>query len=539
MFKTMKVTARTLSSPAIHISSADSNSLAFERLISDICSCFANPDPVDIDALLDDSLQEIIECLGIDRAALFLEEFPGRKRFILTNLKVRPGCEPSTKPDLTTDSFPWMFEQYLQGRETKFSCIDELPAEAAVDKETLRTFGPKYSSMAVPLFNGDRVYGILGLGVAKQTTWPEELAPRLRVLAHVLSASLLRLKTEQKLQRTLNELEHAKTNLERESVYRRPEVGSHRGHKIVYQSRVVEAMLEQARQVANTHATVLLTGETGTGKEMLASAIHEMSLRNKRPMVRVNCGAIPAALVESEMFGREKGAYTGALSRQIGRFELAHGSTIFLDEITDIPMEVQVKLLRVLQEKEIERLGNPKPIHVDVRVIAATNQSLEKAVDEGKFRQDLFYRLNVFPIDVPPLRERREDIPMLVCAFVDELCDEFGKKVESISQKSMEALTRYSWPGNVRELRNTIERAMIVSNSPNLIISVPNNNSNHYDYRTMTLKETEIRHIRQVLENVGWKIRGKGGAAEILGMKPTTLETRMAKLEIVRPRKNK
>jgi transcriptional regulator with GAF, ATPase, and Fis domain len=235
------------------------------------------------------------------------------------------------------------------------------------------------------------------------------------------------------------------------------------------------------------------------------------------------------------MFGREKGAYTGALSRQIGRFELAHESTIFLDEITELPMDVQVKLLRVLQEKEIERLGNPKPIHVDVRIIAATNDNLEKAVQQGKFREDLYYRIHVFPIQVPPLRERPDDIPILVWAFVDQLSLELGKKIESISRKSMEDLLDYSWPGNVRELRNTIERAMIISNSPKLHIELPKMNSSTVSPEVMTLREIEIKHIRRVLEEAAWKIRGKRGAAQILGMKPTTLETRMTKLGILRP----
>ncbi|MCI0617288.1 sigma 54-interacting transcriptional regulator, partial [bacterium] len=276
--------------------------------------------------------------------------------------------------------------------------------------------------------------------------------------------------------------------------------------------------------------------ETGTGKELIAAEIHKMSSRSNRTMVKVNCGAIPAALVESEMFGREKGAYTGALTRQIGRFELADKSTIFLDEITELPMEVQVKLLRVLQEKQIERLGNPKSIDVDVRIIAATNQNIEKAVRDGKLREDLYYRLNVFPIQIPPLRERPEDIPILVWHFVDKLSFEFGKEVEAISAKSMNAMMEYSWPGNVRELRNAIERAMIVSNSLTLHIEIPKVTPSIETSKTpSSLKEIEIQHIRKVLENASWKIRGRQGAAEILGMKPTTLETRMAKLGIRRP----
>jgi formate hydrogenlyase transcriptional activator len=305
---------------------------------------------------------------------------------------------------------------------------------------------------------------------------------------------------------------------------------------VIYKSRIMLEVIAKVQQVASTSASVLLCGETGTGKGMIAALIHEKSPRSQKSMVRVNCGAIPTALMESEMFGREKGAYTGALSRQMGRFELAHESTIFLDEITELPTEVQVKLLRVLQEKEIERLGNPKPILVDVRVIAATNQNPEDAVNEGKFRSDLYYRLNVFPIEIPPLRERREDVPLLAWFFVDQLSVEFGKKVERIHEDSMEALLGYSWPGNVRELRNAIERAMIVTKSPILHIDLPKNGALKSDFGPITLKEVEVQHIIKVLGETKWKIRGNKGAAEILGMKPTTLETRMAKLGINRPK---
>ena len=227
-------------------------------------------------------------------------------------------------------------------------------------------------------------------------------------------------------------------------------------------------MLEQARQVAATDSTVLLLGETGTGKELIATQIHEQSARHGRVMVRINCAAIPSTLIESELFGREKGAFTGALARQIGRFELADNSTIFLDEIGDLPLDIQVKLLRVLEERQIERLGSPKAVNVNVRIIAATHRNLEQRIADDAFRQDLYYRLNVFPIDVPPLRERTEDIPLLVWRFVDEFSKSFGKRIDSISRENMAALQRYSWPGNIRELRNVVERAMIVAVGHNL-----------------------------------------------------------------------
>lgn len=307
------------------------------------------------------------------------------------------------------------------------------------------------------------------------------------------------------------------------------------GQNIVYQSQRMQEVLAKVEMVAATNATVLLCGETGTGKEMIASAIHERSARSCRPMVRVNCGSIPSALLESEMFGHEKGAYTGALSRQIGRFELAHGSTILLDEITELPFEAQVKLLRVLQEKQFERLGDPKTIRVDTRIIAATNMNLEECLQSGKFREDLYYRLNVFRIDLPPLRERPEDVPLLVWSFVKELSASYGKKVESISEENINALMEYSWPGNVRELRNVVERSMILMNSPQLSFDFLKAGVSRTLREFHKLQDVETQHIRKILDRTAWKIRGKNGAAEILGMKPTTLETRMSKLGIARP----
>jgi formate hydrogenlyase transcriptional activator len=297
-------------------------------------------------------------------------------------------------------------------------------------------------------------------------------------------------------------------------------------------SAAIHQVLAQIRQVAPTPATVLLLGETGTGKEVMARTIHDLSPRRQRPMISVSCAAIPAALIESELFGREKGAYTGALSRQIGRFEAAHQSTLFLDEIGDLPMAVQVKLLRFVQERVIERLGSAQPVRVDVRIIAATNRNLEDAVRDNTFREDLYYRLNVFPVVVPPLRERVEDIPALAWTFVDEFARSFGKSIESISEESLRTLRRYRWPGNVRELRNVIERAVILASGPQLEVAVPQ------DRRTspiaMTLTELQTSHIRAVLVSTNWRIRGSGGAAERLGLKPTTLESWMSRLGIAR-----
>jgi formate hydrogenlyase transcriptional activator len=294
-------------------------------------------------------------------------------------------------------------------------------------------------------------------------------------------------------------------------------------------------VLAQVEKVAPTDSTVLLLGETGTGKELMAQIIHKLSSRRQRTLVSVNCAVMPAPLVESELFGREKGAFTGSLSRQVGRFELADHSTIFLDEVGELPPEVQAKILRVLEAKQIERLGNPRPVPVDVRIIAATNRDLEKAVDDGKFRVDLYYRLNVFPIALPPLRERREDIPLLVWEFVDQFAKTFSKNVESIDRESMEALQRHSWPGNIRELRNIVERAMIVSSGPKLRIHLSQAPAPSPSNASRRLEDVERHHILSTLQESGWRVRGPNGAAAKLGLKPTTLEARMAKLGVDRP----
>jgi transcriptional regulator with GAF, ATPase, and Fis domain len=304
---------------------------------------------------------------------------------------------------------------------------------------------------------------------------------------------------------------------------------------IVGQSPAIRRVVEQIHQVAATDSTVLLLGETGTGKELFATQIHERSARRARTMVRVNCGAIPATLIESELFGREKGAFTGALERQIGRFELADRSTLFLDEIGDLPLEIQVKLLRVLEEREIERLGSPRTIRVDARIVAATHRNLEEKVAEGTFREDLYYRLNVFPIFVPPLRDRGEDVTLLVWRFVNEFAKAFGKRIDAIDEESLAALRQYAWPGNVRELRNIVERAMITATGHRLVIPLPRPPAGSAA-RSTRLTDVEREHIRGVLESTGWRIRGAAGAADRLGLRPTTLETRMAKLGLKRPR---
>jgi formate hydrogenlyase transcriptional activator len=307
------------------------------------------------------------------------------------------------------------------------------------------------------------------------------------------------------------------------------------GRSIVSESAAMKAVMALVDQVALTNATVLVLGETGVGKELVAQAIHDRSSRRKRAMTRVSCAAIPGSLLESELFGRERGAYTGADTRQIGRFEAADQSTIFLDEIGELSADAQVKLLRVIQEREIERLGGGQPIKVDIRVIAATHRDLDKAVAHGTFREDLYYRINVFPVVVPPLRERRDDIALLARQFATTFSAAMGKPLEAIAAESLDRMCRYDWPGNVRELGNLVERAVIVSSGPVLTIPVPTGRLRPLAIPTLTLRSVQTQHIRDTLASTNWRVRGRNGAADRLGLKPTTLETRMAKLGISRP----
>ena len=307
--------------------------------------------------------------------------------------------------------------------------------------------------------------------------------------------------------------------------------------EIVSRSTKFRKVLQSIEQVAATDATVLILGESGTGKELLARAVHNISNRSKRPLVKVNCAALPANLIESELFGHEKGAFTGALERKIGRFELADGGTIFLDEIGELPIELQAKLLRILQEGEFERLGNPKTMKVNVRVIAATNRNLEQAIEKKEFREDLYYRLNVFPIHCPPLRDRKEDIPLLVKHFCQKYEAKIGKKIINIPQKVLDALMKYDWPGNIRELENIIERALILTRGNTLEYGewIPLEKKTDKKISFTTLEDAERQHILDALEKTGWKVSGEKGAAKILGLNATTLEARMKKLGIKRP----
>jgi formate hydrogenlyase transcriptional activator len=387
------------------------------------------------------------------------------------------------------------------------------------------------SCIIVPLISHDRALGILSVASLRDDAFSESDAELLGQIAKQVAIAV-----ENAL--SFRKIEALKSKLEEEKLYLEEEIRTgYNFEEIIGNSPALRRVLEEVETVAKTDSTVLIYGETGTGKELIARAIHNLSLRREFTLVKVNCGAIPTGLLESEMFGHEKGAFTGAIERRFGRFETAHQGTIFLDEVEDISLELQPKLLRVLQEQEFERLGSSKTIRVDVRVVAATNIDLARMVDEKKFRSDLYYRLNVIPIALPPLRERPEDIPTLVHFFAHKFAQQMKKRIERIPSESMAILSSYHWPGNIRELQNLIERAVILTRGPVLEIPLAElkQPAKAAIYRTESLEEVERRHILRVLQESNWVIGGPAGAAARLGLNRTTLNNRLRKLGITRP----
>jgi len=404
-----------------------------------------------------------------------------------------------------------------------------------------------HSMCVVPLVFQGKCIGTLSLVSREKDRYSDEDAMFLQEVANQVTLAIQNM-------RSYEEIDSLKARLEKENVYLREELrAEHNFEEIVGNSPALLKALHALDQVAPTDSTVLIYGETGTGKELVARAIHSRSARNGRALVNVNCSAISAGLVESELFGHMKGAFTGALERRIGRFELAHGGTIFLDEIGELSLETQVKLLRVLQEHEFEPVGSSRSLRVDVRVIAATNRNLNEAIQAGRFRSDLFYRLNVFPIELPPLRERRSDIPQLVAFCISRFSKRLGKKIEGVSRESMENLVNYRWPGNIRELQNVIERAVVLSVDPTLRLDrdlmpvagstkgmaapetdAPDHRSAHRNspQPLLTLDEVDRNHILGALQHTGGVVDGPKGAARILNLHPNTLRHRMDKLGI-------
>jgi len=440
--------------------------------------------------------------------------------------------------DVPIAKFPWISEQTLNANAVAIDEISALPDDIR-DKQLLSDLGLK-SLAVLPLVIGGEVAGSCGFGnIEKSRIWTSRQLQDLQVVSDLLANVIDRLNSKKTLDRVLDELRQSSDRLQAENVYLRQEIRSTHGfNELVGESDELIACLQQVAQVAATNTTVLILGETGTGKELIARAIHERSDRSDRALVKVNCAALPQNLVESELFGHVKGAFTGADSRKRGRFDLADGGTLFLDEIGDLPLDLQGKLLRVLQEGEFERVGGSESIKVDVRILAATNRRLQEAVDHGDFRADLFYRINTFPITLPALRERKSDIPMLVEHFIAKHAQPLGREVNAVSTVMMDHLQAFSWPGNVRELESVVQRALISSDESVLQLAEPLDVSLratlHQTVGTvdnpLDLRAAEKEHIASILGQTDWKIAGPGGAAAKLGVPPSTLRSKMKKL---------
>lgn len=500
----------------------------FEKLISNFSSRFINMDSFDIENEIVYVLKNIVELFGVDRSTLF-QFSADYKELIAIGSQAIAGEEPIKRIHIE-ENFPVVTAKFRRGEIFSFSSENDLPKEAAKDLESLKKINLK-STLAIPISVEGSFNYVISVGtVSTERAWEEKVVERLQLVGEIFVSALERRKGVEKINSLLDQLQT-------ENIFLQEEIrANYSFDKIIGKSNSLKYVLHQVGQIAPTTSPVIIMGETGTGKELIANAIHTASNRKDRPLVRVNCATLPSNLIESELFGHEKGAFTGAHQKCIGRFEFANKSTIFLDEIGELPLELQSKLLRVLENGEFERLGNPKTYKVDVRVIVASNRDLEMEVRENRFREDLFYRLNVFPISLPALRERKEDIPLLVRSIIEKISKEMGKRFSKISKHTIKKLQDYSWPGNIRELENIIERAIISSTEPILKIELPpqlniKNNEN------CSLEIVEREHILKVLNNTHWKIKGPNGAAEILKLNPSTLRDRMAKLGIKRSHK--
>jgi formate hydrogenlyase transcriptional activator len=546
---------------------------SFESLLLELSVRFVHLPADRVDIEIEDSLRRVCDLLGIDRSSLWHGSHETPDKWRLTHLFQHPDhvtilqksdgelipqggwtvqsprVSPHHREVEVKDFFPWVAGKISRDEIVVIDSLDDLPGEAAHDRKSFEQFGSR-SLLVFPLVAGERVFGILHFAmIGRERAWTTNVVDSLHLISQVFANALARksadlaLRTSEKhLEEQLREIRRLKKQLETEVIVLRDEVAVCRvSGEILGTSDAIQYVHFRIGLVAPLDTTVLIQGETGTGKNLAAADIHARSRRKDRPLVTVSCAALPGNLIESELFGRDRGAFTGADQTRLGRFEIADGSTIFLDEIGDLPLELQAKLLRVVQTGEFEHLGSSKTVKVDVRIITASNRNLDEALREGRFRADLFYRLNVFPITMPPLRERREDIPLLVNALVDKYSKRFGKTISTIPPGLLKVLQEYDWPGNVRELENIIERAVIVSPGPALKLAQPlserapaNGHASPTPGPGTTLEEVEREHIHHTLRAAGWRVQGKGGAADLLGLNPSTLRARMRKLGVRR-----
>jgi transcriptional regulator with GAF, ATPase, and Fis domain len=514
----------------------------FEELLAEISSALIVAPTNEADETVSECVSKVCKHIQADRMTIFW--LNGGQRYVKAAYSWGATAERHGETATLAD-FPYITDQILHNNDIHIDDVDALPERFNKDKEGLQRSNVK-SYAAIPLAVGGEVVGLSSLAYrSMKHAWTDQDVSELRVFSDLFANYIHRLKAQRTIDEALSGLQRATARLEAENVYLRQEIElTHGFDEIIGQSDGVRHCLQLVEQVADTMTPVLVLGETGTGKELIARAIHEHSSRRDRPLVKVNCAALPVNLIESELFGYEKGAFTGADKQKRGRFDLANGSTLFLDEVGDIPLELQAKLLRVLQEGEIERLGGSRTIKVNVRIVAATNRHLEEAVNDGVFRSDLFYRINTFPIELPPLRSRGDDVQLLAEHFVKVHSQNLGREITAISADMMRRLHEYRWPGNVRELEGVIQRALISSSGPVLELPVPiahgkaeadENTPRVLSTSIADLRVVEREHILSTLEDADWKIAGPSGAAAKLGIPPSTLRSKMKKLSIVRP----
>jgi len=516
-----------------------------EQTVATIVSDFVQILPELVDAEIEKALGLVCECVDADIGTLLqCKASEGLAMKVSHEWDAGSIDGPLFRGAILENDYPWLAARLGQSEPVLIDNPDDFPAEAVAERAACERFGI-HSILWAPFAVAEGLQGYIGLGTINHPgSRLKGVVPQLSLMGNVFANAIEQQQTDLKLRQAYDDIKQLKNHLESENVTLREEIkSSFNENELIGKSHAIQTVKHQVQQVAGTSSTVLFLSETGTGKSLFARLLHRQSDRKDRPLVTVNCAALPAELIESELFGHEKGAFTGAISRKIGRFELADGATILLDEIGDLPIQLQAKLLRVLQDREFERLGSSTTRTVDARVIAATNRDLDQLIDQGKFRNDLYYRLSVFPIRLPPLREHRTDIPLLVWFFITELQGPLGKTIRKVPSSTMDALTSYDWPGNIRELRNVVERAMILAQGTTLELESAFSGylrSDHASYPTHesqseNIEDVERMHIVKVLEESSWKIRGKDGAAERLGLKRTTLQSRMKRLGIQRP----
>lgn len=509
----------------------------FQQLLFEMLGRFAGLPAENIDAEIELALHVLNDWVGTERCALY--SFSPDRRNLVLRCQTRDDAFPPEAADISQRT--WFSSVLATGNVVAKSWLpEELPAEAVDERAHAQASGMK-SNLAVPIAVGGQYRYVLAANTFHEhRRWNEKIIDRFRLVGQLFANVLHRKEEEQKLRTQLEEF-RSREQTAREHLQRHTEGWTHDRFGIVGQSPAVVRMLDRAALVAPMPTTVLLRGETGTGKELLAWAIHERSERRGKPFVKVNCAAIPPSLIESEFFGHEKGAFTGAVAMHMGRFELADGGTILLDEIGDLPLELQPKLLRLLQDGEVQRIGSSRTRRTNVRILAATNQDLTRAIAEGRFRRDLYYRLSVFPIELPALRERKEDIPLIAWAYVEQRQVVLGRRIEEIPPDVLDTLVEYDWPGNVRELENVLERAIILSPGKTLrlddelLVGGESFAESAESTRDESFDAAAREHVHAVLDRCGWRINGPGGAAEILAVHPNTLRARLKKLGLARP----